>query len=334
MIPYTKSDKKLMELIDTGIIELRPIDFYFSDFDIQESKAKHLFTHIGSGIGDILALSAVTDYLITEGYTVTVFAPENKHAIFDWFEHRPILKKYFDPIVLDVSPQDRLLRLKTVNRLRLEMAAVEAREQCWYDAQFRRMGFDKAPEGFNRPKLSVTGVFRTDTMIEHAKNVLICHRASCQMRSSNFEDFYKPVKEVYPDHHVYVHETDLTEKDRQFIETLEDVTVLPKCSLDDYLINLFDAQMVVTTDSSAIHFREGLELPALGVYGAMTTESRVSGYKFTRSFNVKSSCQHQPCFIHERVKGQVCLNAKEGDRVAKCQTGKAFQNQLEKELRK
>jgi ADP-heptose:LPS heptosyltransferase len=131
-----------------------------------------------------------------------------------------------------------------------------------------------------------------------------------------------------------VHEVDLTETDKRFIEQTGNIFILPQSDLHDYLVNLYDADMVVTTDTGGLHFREGVGRPALGVFGAMTTGSRTSGYRFTKSFNVKSTCEHQPCFIHERIKNQVCLNAKEGDRVAKCQTGKSFQKQLEQELLK
>ncbi len=333
LIPYQKSDTGLMDLIDKGHIEVRPIGYYFTDFNIGTSTAHSLFTHIGSGIGDILALSALTEYL-TDSYNVNVHAPRNKHVIFDWFKTKPTnVKDYFEPIINDYFDKFGFKngRVNFIERLVIENAAIEARELCWYDAHFKRIGMEAAPEGYNRPQLRTDRISEQPSLLT-GKSVLICHRASCQMRSSNLRDFYTPIRKLYPDHQLYVHEIDLTDSDKRFIEQVQDILILPKSDLHDYLINLYDADMVVTTDTGAIHFREGIEKPALGVFAAMTTGSRTSGYKFTRSFNVKSTCEHQPCFIHERIKGQVCLNAKEGDRVAKCQTGKAFQMQLELQL--
>jgi len=332
LIPYHKDDKKLMELIDKKYIDAKPIGDYFTDFDIITSNAHSLFTHIGSGIGDIIALSALTEYLMPD-YHINVHAPRNKHVIFDWFKTKPTnVKDYFAPIALDFTAKNRLLRYKRVNRIVIENAAIEAHDGNWIEAHFKRIGLDQTPEGFERPQLKTERISQQPTLFQRTPNILICHRASCQMRSSRLEDFYLPIRKVYPDHQIYVHEVDLTDTDKRFIENVQDILILPKSDLHDYLINLFDADMVITTDTGAIHFREGVEKHALGVFAAMTTGSRTDGYKFSRSFNVKSACEHQPCFIHERIKGQVCLNAKEGDQVAKCQTGKAFQKQLEQEL--
>jgi len=331
LIPYQKADTGLMKLIEQKLITVKPINEYFTDFNIETSKATRLFTHIGSGIGDILALSALTEYL--SEYEIQVHAPRNKHVLFEWFKTPVDVLDYFRPIANDYFTRQGF-KNKMYNkwhRLVIENAAIEARELCWYDAHFRRIGMSAAPDGFNRPQLRIDRLTDQPSLLK-GKSVLICHRASCQMRSSKLKDFYEPIRKVYPDHQLYVHEVDLTDTDKRFIEQVQDILILPKSNLHDYLVNLYDADMVVTTDTGAIHFREGVERPALGVFAAMTTGSRTSGYKFTRSFNVKSSCEHQPCFIHERVKGQICLNAKEGDRVAKCQTGKAFQMQLERQL--
>lgn len=332
LIPFQKQDKQLMELIEKKLIEVRPIDEYFSDFDINTSKANSLFTHIGSGIGDIIALSALTEFL--SAYKIQVHAPWNKHVIFQWFKTPVDVRGYFAPIAPDYCDKHgfRNRKYKRMHRLVIENAAIEAHDKNWIEAHFNRIGLEDVPDGFTRPQLRIDRINNQPTLFRNVPNILICHRASCQMRSSNLKDFYEPIRKVYPDHHLYVHEVDLTDSDKRFIEKTGNIFILPKSDLHDYLINLFDADMVVTTDTGGLHFREGVERPALGVFGAMTTGSRTSGYKFTRSFNVVSTCEHQPCFIHERVKGQVCLNAKEGDRVAKCQTGKSFQKQLAEQL--
>jgi hypothetical protein len=329
LIPFQKSDKRLMELIDQKVIQVKPIEKYFADFKVGDNSGR-LFTHIGSGIGDIIALSAITNYL--SGYPIQVHAPRNKHVIFQWFKEPVEVRDYFAQIVEDFTPKNRILKYKRMHRIVIENAAIEAHDKNWIEAHFNRIGLKDVPEEFCRPQLRTDRINEQPSLFRPGPNVLICHRASCQMRSSNLVDFYNPVRKVLPDYDIYVHEVDLTDSDKRFIEKTGNIFILPKSDLHDYLINLFDADMVVTTDTGGLHFREGVERPSLGVFGAMTTGSRTSGYRFTKSFNVKSTCEHQPCFIHELIKGQVCLNAKEGDRTAKCQSGKAFQNQLESEL--
>ena len=71
-------------------------------------------------------------------------------------------------------------------------------------------------------------------------------------------------------------------------------------SFDQYLNQLDRAKFVISVDTSAIHFREGIGKPALGLYGAFSADSRTKYYKFTKSIDIKSNCDIQPCFLHEK----------------------------------
>jgi len=274
----------------------------------------------------VLAFSSIASFV---DLPLTVHTTAKYFPIFKWFKKEVTLKSWYEPICLNYNAVNRLTRYKHLERIATEFAAIEAGSVNWYKAFFNRIGIDEVPEGFGRPQLKKERQSDSTPLIGE-KSLLICHRSSCQMRSSTFLDFYKPIRKAYPKHTIYVHETDLTEDDADSIPL--GVKVLFPCSIEQYLLNLYDASMVVTADSAAIHFREGIEKPALGVYAAMTTDSRTKHYKFTRLFNVQSDCPHQPCFLHERIKGQVCLNAEQGDRVARCQTGLSFQEQLYTQL--
>jgi ADP-heptose:LPS heptosyltransferase len=206
----------------------------------------------------------------------------------------------------------------------------------WYDQMFERIGVKNVSSSFKRPFLQKERLITLEespSVFQEKNNVLICHRASCQIRSSRFEDFYKPIKTIFPEYQIYVHEFDLTEEDEIFITKYCDdsLTVIAKGTMQESLLNQYDARFVVSTDTSAIHFREGIEKPCLGIFSAMTAESRVSGHEFTRGFNVETDCSNQPCFIHETAPGIKCKNYK-GKETAYCQTGIKFQNQLTREL--
>ena len=322
---------------NTKKLTIVPMGDIFREYDIQQETGQYppriLFTHLGGGIGDIIAFSAITHYF--NDRNIKVYCSDKLFPVFDWFREKPKLFNYFDPIVHSYGISTKFTIYKLFARMPMEYAAIEAGSVNWYDAMFQRIGFEKAPDGYARPYLNLTAANKSKYIKKDEASLIISHRASCQMRSSEFKDFYYPVKSACENYKLYVHETDLTESDKQFIaESAKDVTIITKCTLPEYFDNLFWASMVVCTDSAAIHFREGVRKQCLAAFGAMTTQSRTSGYKYTRSFNTASECTFQPCFLHELIKGQVCSNAKQGDSVAKCQSGENFQAQLYNELYK
>lgn len=332
LVPYNKKDEGLMTLIYKKVISVLPVSDFFDDFKCEEGYAR-LFTHIGNGIGDIFAFSAMTEYL--KDYPLQIHVTKRFHPIFEWFRRDDIvLKDYFGSIANDFTPANRLMRYKFLKRLPIENAAVEAGTDNWIDAHFKRIGIEQAPDGYCRPMLKTKRISNKKPLLVK-KSILICNRSSCQMRSSTFEDFYLPTVKAFPNHKIYVHDSDLRQSDYDYIKQSNiQVTVLPKCSVSDFLLNVYDAGLVISTDSGSIHFREGIEKPGIAAFGAMKMSSRMSGYKFTKGFDVKTGCPFQPCVIHEKVKGEVCKNAEQGDMVARCQSGKMFQNQLYKELLK
>jgi hypothetical protein len=335
ILPWRAIDKKDVDnLQKKGVINITPIDETFNRYKVGE-QAFPLFTHIGGGVGDIIVFSAITAFL--SDHRIIVHTEEKFRPIFEWFRYPVMFKNWHSTIVENHTPANRITRYKNLKRLPLEWSAIQSHDTNWYDGFFQRIGLEKAQEGYDRPILNTNRISHLPQLIKK-NSILICHRASCQMRSSHFEDFYPAVREAFPNKTIYVHDVDLTESDQYFIANQmvrrRNIVILPQCTMGQFLTNLYDADMVVTTDSSAIHFREGLEKPCLGVFGAMTIQSRASTYSFTRSFNTESPCPHQPCFIHELRKGQVCPNATEGDRVARCQSGPEFQLQLYRELKK
>jgi len=302
----------------------------FFDFARYPSK-KILFTHLGGGFGDIISFSAIAEYLRKK--TIRVFTDEKFFFLFKWFSNQDIrLSPHHAIIAEHFTPGNRAERFMNFARLRMEYAAIDGGQRNWYDSMFRRIGIADTPKDYRRPHL----VQRTDSFsnVPKKNSILLVHRSSCQMRSSTLADFYFPTREAYPDSKIFVHNHDLTAQDRLFANQMRDnIKIIPECTPEAYFDNLFAASMVVSTDTSAIHFREGVQKPCLAVYGAMSMESRTEGYKYTRSFNVKSYCPFQPCFIHELVKDAVCLNSEEGARTAQCQSGEGFREQLLEELK-
>lgn len=289
--------------------------------DYQPGMKGILFTQLVGGIGDLVAFSAVANYL--RDHFIYGFTHPKYFSLVEHYASRNVTPKhYLTPIVGHGQSTDSLLRLN------LEGAAIEAGPKNWYKAFFERIGAGHPGSEYYRPQMvNIAPIQR--------HSILICHRSSCQIRSSRFEDFYYPVKSVHPDKMILVYDGDLTDSDRKFIEreTLG-VQILKQGTIEDYMKMLCQVELVVSTDTSAIHYREGVRKPALAAFGAMTVESRTQYYQYTKSFNVKSSCERQPCFAHELTKGALCwlgenLNT---EQTAPCIVGDSFQEQLRMEL--
>lgn len=326
MLPENQADRKTFDNKNIGFYTASSM---FNDFHV-DGQAEILFTHLGGGIGDVIAFSAVADYL--DEYSLNVYVDRKYFPIFKWFSNSRInLKGYSDIVATNYTFDGRAFRYTKYGRLRIEYAAVEAGSVNWYDAFFQRIGLPEAPTGFDRPRLRIMPGTKSD--IPDKRSIMISHRSSCQMRSSSFEDFYIPVREAYPKHQLFVHEVDLSDDDKKFIEAQSpEVDIIPRVSISQYMDNLYAAELVVCTDTSAIHFREGVGKPCVAAFAAMTADSRTRGYRFTHSFNIKSKCPYQPCFVHELIKGQHCPNYSHGETTAKCQSGDSFREQLFNEL--
>lgn len=321
-LPPTAEERK--QWLDMKTFTLHDINVVFQDYK-NHPTAPVLFTHLGGGIGDVLAFSAVAEHFKGRNLTAHCF-PHHK-ILFQWFTNKDVrVKEIYHPICHDFTPQNRLTKYRSWARLRLEYAAIDAMDGNWFDAMFERLGMT-TPEGLDRPQL-----VERETRFDLSDYILICHRASCQIRSSSLEDFYIPIKEVYPDAKLTVMEHDLSPADREFAHKVR-LQVIPKTSLEDYMLMLQSFKMVISTDTGVLHFREGLKKPCLTAFGAITANSRAKGYKYTRSFDIASECPFQPCFKHQLSKEDYCPNHTVGEDTAKCQSGEKFRSQLLQELK-
>ena len=320
----------LKRLVKNNYISIYAADDFFKRW-IYGDRSQFFFTHLGGGIGDMIAFSAMTYFL--KNKNLNVYVDSLFFPVFEWFEYKPIVKRFDEIIMGDYTPQNRLGKYKMIRRLAMEYAAVQGRDQNWYDAMFERIGMPFAPDIYARPRLIQHRLNTKPATVKTKESVLIQHKSSCQMRSSTFMDFFIPVKKVYKNHDIYVFDSDLTDQEKTYLYNMcLNVTIIPKCDMATYLLNLYDVEMVVSVDTGAIHFREGIGKRCLAVFGAMSTASRTSGYIYTKSFDVKSDCPFQPCFKHELTKGDHCENSLETDTTAKCLTGKDFQQQLYENL--
>ena len=324
VIPLPPTAEERKQWLDMKTFTLHDISVVFQDYKAFPY-APVLFTHLGGGIGDILAFSAVAEYF--KGKNLTAHCLPQHQMLFKWFTNQQVrVKQMHEPICHDFTPQNRLTKYRTWARLRLEYAAIDAMDGNWFDAMFDRIGIP-TPEGLDRPQL----IYRP-SRFDLSDYILISHRSSCQIRSSSLEDFYIPIREVYPDAKLTVMEHDLSPADKVFAHEVK-IQVIPNGTLEDYMLMLQSFKLVVSTDTGVLHLREGLKKPCLTAFGAITAYSRAKGYKYTRSFDIASECPFQPCFKHQLSKEDFCPNHTAGEDTAKCQSGEKFRAQLLTELK-
>jgi len=319
----TYAADNLHKMMERKVVNVYVLESFIKSWQVDQPKPPVMNVFYDNyGIGDHIAFSAMLAYLDELNISVKVWLTEKEMPVYKYFRPQNFtLIKNSTPLCSRLTMME-MVKLKKQKRLAMEWAAVEAKEKNWYDAMFERIGLPEAPAGFRKPRLRLLH----QNYIPNS--VYINHRASTQVRSSHFSDFYFPVKAVFPDFKIFVGRYDLTETDQQFIDsTATDVQIIEAGSIDDHLKMLSSFTMVVGTDSAAIHFREGISMPAVGVYGAFTTDSRTKHYLYTHSFNVKSGCRLQPCFDHSAK----CKRAKHN--IAPCQSGEKFQHQLTEALK-
>lgn len=286
------------------------------------------------GIGDLIAMSSLAAYC----WHNTIKFVTSKHllSVFDWYETNNVYPKAVDePLYMNFRPVRVPFIQKTTKRVYAEGIIEEGGRENWYAVFFGAIGLKKVPYEFLRPHLVKERVTDKPSHIDTGrKSILISHRSTAQMRSMLFQDIYEPIVKIIGDRDVdiYVHSANCTQQDLDYLKTISDgrVKIIKQSSVSMYLLELFDATVTVSVDSAAVHFREGTGKPGIGIYAAFTTDSRVQFYETTQSFNLKSGCGLQPCFIHQQYKDHVCPKARKGDTEAPCMgsMNKTLQEQI------
>jgi hypothetical protein len=287
----------------------------FQDIDTIFKKAtkkggfKHLLILRSGGIGDLIALTSIIDYF--EGVKIH-FATQGKYfALFDWFVEKPVLYDITSPIIKNYKSIDCLTRFQDWARFQGEGIIEAGDHRNWMEIFFEFIGEKNMDTEFLRPQL------RTDRLNNYElsninilstgkKALLICNKASAMMRTCNVHDIYFSLpKRILNEFSIFAYKDNCSPEDLKKLSKT-DIVLIEKTDLRTYLLDCFDADNLISVDTGALHFREATNKPAIGLYNSFTTESRTKHYKYTKSFDIKSPCKIQPCFIHETIERRFC----------------------------
>lgn len=269
---------------------------------------KNLLVVRSGGIGDILALSALAyGKQPSPGGdgpkpAITLLTQKVHFTVVDWWGTPPKRLVDFDsPLFKLIYPQKMEDAVADYGMLYGEDAIELGSKYNWFEI-FAAAANQTTTMG--RPQLrDVREKYRERRL--KPDSTLIVHRASSINRSARLSDMQKMATGI-----VY-HYDDAN-------NLLENGEIVGKTTTVDYLLDVYDADRVLSVDTSAHHFREGLGKPSVAFYGAFCSESRAKYYKYTDAVDVKSDCTLQPCHLPN---AKPCPNLKKGDECVPCMKG-------------
>lgn len=212
------------------------------------------------GIGDLIAMSVLQDIA-----PKTIVLTQAKHfpALQLW-RKPPTMKDINSPIFMASNPAEMLKICAGIGIMQGEDIIEQGGSTNWYEVFYRSVN---QPIGELRPQL-------IQPQAEQIPGCLIVSQSTSVNRTADSAELAAVARNYF--HRVDIaHEQNWTA--RQYFDALAAY------------------EYVISVDTSAIHIREGFGLPALGLYGSFTTDSRTRGYKYTNCIDT-GKCT--PCFKH------------------------------------
>ena len=224
------------------------------------------------GIGDIIALSSLTN--IADN---TIILTQDKYKpLNNYFEDKCTFKSFNEPLFIVNYPNTIERECKKYGQMIGDERIEQGSQRNWYEILNESIS-QPFEEEYGRPQLK--------SLSQNISDCCIVVPSASNINRSADRDMLKKIASKYFEHVVMADEQSWT--------------------FEEYLQNLDKAKYVISVDTSAIHFREGIKRPALGIYSSFTTDSRTKYYTHTTSINIVNECKFSPCFKHDN---QICNN--------------------------
>lgn len=241
------------------------------------------------GIGDIIAMS-----VLSKVAKRVIFLTQKKYAPYlNLWTRPPQIKHFGEPLFMAGSLDELIFNTRDLARLSGEDTIELGSKENWYDIFLKSAG---QPTGSQRPDIQ-------RPPHSYKTGCLIVSKAGMINRTANRIDIENAARNHFS---VVINTEDMNWTTQEYIEALASFAYC------------------ITTDTSALHIREGFGLPALGLFGPFVKDSRSSGYVYTHSIQIDSGCP--PCHIHNK---QPC-HKNQGTPFAPCLSNMA--EQINREL--
>lgn len=230
---------------------------------------------VRGGIGDLLALSILQNV----APEVTVLTSKSLFPVLDWWANPPKRKHFNEPLFSVKYPKKIEDYLNKYGQQKGDHIIAQGSPENWYEVISRSVN---RPFLGGRPQLNIHKKPDYPNRLKPG-NILIVNKATSRNRSASLVMLMEAVKEAAPDRTVYFYDAD------------QCLNGADKTPIGQYLADLYYADFVLSVDTSAIHFREGIQKPALGLYSSFSAESRTKYYEYTKSIDI-AGCDIAPCF--------------------------------------
>lgn len=231
---------------------------------------------VRGGIGDLLALSI----LQREAKEVHVVTSKGLFPVLDWWQIQPKRKHFNEPLTTIKYPTKIEEWAKRYGQQNGDEVIAQGSPENWYRIISKSVGKEFIG---GRPQLNVNKIPDAPNRLDHP-SILIVHQATSRNRSASLSQIVRAIKTSrLKDIYFYDIQRRLNGEGE-------------KTTIKQYLADLYYADFVISVDTSAIHFREGICKPALGLYSSFSAESRTKYYEFTQSMDIASPCLIRPCF--------------------------------------
>lgn len=194
----------------------------------------------------------------------------------------------------------------------------------WMKLFMSFIGEDNPDIVWLRPQLKTYRISEDQSNIQAfskgKKSILICNKASAMMRSCHATDIIDALPDhVKKYHDIFLYEDNLSKHDLKKLHYYKDrIVVIGKTNLDTFLLDVFDCDLLISVDSGALHFREGVYKTGIGLYNSFTVDSRTRFYQTVRSYDITSKCELMPCFMHEKPGKHWCVKGNKDSFAAPC----------------
>lgn len=302
-----------------------------------------------------LATHIFRDVLKNKKFKVFFITDQKYSAVFKYFEQMvtPIYY-FFEPVDKILSKHD-IFGKKDVRCIYFE-GVIEEREDNWFDLQMERLNIrkfallDQIDKSFlvKNPKLvnvytngnssnvflkknnidGIDKIFR-DFKYNETKTILIHHRASAWIRSFNLGDTILSLDEYFKsagfdNYRIITLPRNYTKSDNQFIEDIYDkdkslfskIVQIKTENLHQFFYIIANSNYVISSDTAAFHFKEGIAGNALGLYSSFPSRMRTATYVNTKSYDIVfKDCEfvcdknnYIGCTSHFKTPYEICVH--------------------------
>jgi ADP-heptose:LPS heptosyltransferase len=321
------SDKGV--ILDENIIVKDLKEILERAMDFISMKNKRILLIRGGGIGDIIALSPVVSYLQARHSPkeIVLLTDKRYSQVTDWYPDPVRVQSYMEPVFDYKLKFPGILYQREYQYISTE-GFIDKSSENWIQLFFAILGQEFTGSGqedlknkYFRPELKQTRISDKISNIDpkRASITIVC-RGSSVLRAISFFEIWQGLRAVLKDRindfNIYTHIENTTNEDRDYMLKLYKLGYtnlnLVKCQeISDYLLDLFDSTLVISVDTSAIHFREGIHKSCIGLFNSVGTKARTGYYQYTNSYDIVSKCKLQPCYPNSVEGSEICKPGEE-----------------------